>query len=66
MKKPFSLENKTAIVTGGSKGIGEGLTQLVAEEGAVPVIATRSKETGERLAQELKSQGKEAIEHLEK
>ena len=56
----LGIKDKVMIVTGGSKGIGEGITRRVAEEGAIPVIAGRDKETGERLLAELKSQGKEA------
>ena len=48
------------IVTGGSKGIGEGITRRLAEEGAIPVFATRDKPTGESLLTELKSAGKQA------
>jgi L-fucose dehydrogenase len=56
----LGIKNKVMIVTGGSKGIGEAVTRSIAEEGAVPVIATRDKETGESLMKELKEQGKEA------
>lgn len=56
----LGIKNKVMIITGGSKGIGEGITRRVAEEGAIPVIASRSKETGERLLQELEEKGKEA------
>jgi len=56
----LGIQNKVMIVTGGSKGIGEGITRRVAEEGAIPVIASRAKETGESLVEELKEKGKEA------
>ena len=56
----LGIKNKVLIVTGGSKGIGEGITRLAAEEGAIPVIAGRNKETGENLLKELNNQGKEA------
>lgn len=48
------------IVTGGSKGIGEGITRRLADEGAIPVIAGRDTATGEALRDELKKQGKDA------
>ena len=56
----LGIKDKVMIVTGGSKGIGEGITRRVAEEGAIPVIAGRDKETGDRLRAELQRQGKEA------
>ncbi len=56
----LKIKNKVVIVTGGSKGIGEGITRFAADEGAIPVIAGRNKETGENLLAEMKNQGKEA------
>ena len=38
----LNLANKVFIVTGGSKGIGEGITRAIAAEGGKVVIATRS------------------------
>ncbi|MCM4156925.1 SDR family oxidoreductase [Gramella sp. AN32] len=40
----LKLQNKVIIVTGGSKGIGNGICNLLAEEGAIPVIIGRNKE----------------------
>lgn len=40
----LNLENKVIIVTGGSKGIGNGICNVLAEEGAIPVIVGRNKE----------------------
>ncbi|GAB4040107.1 SDR family oxidoreductase (plasmid) [Spirosoma sp. SC4-14] len=37
------LENKVIIVTGGAKGIGEGIVQMLAAEGAIPVIIGRNE-----------------------
>ena len=56
----LGIKDKVVIITGGSKGIGEAITRQVAEEGAIPVIVSRSKETAERLQKELKSSGKES------
>ncbi len=40
----LELKNKVIIVTGGAKGIGEGITNILAKEGAIPVIVGRSEE----------------------
>jgi L-fucose dehydrogenase len=56
----LGITNKVMIVTGGSKGIGEGITRAIADEGAIPVIAGRDQETGEQLCAELAAAGKRA------
>ncbi len=38
----LNLKDKVYIVTGGSKGIGEGISRAIAAEGGIVVIATRS------------------------
>ena len=39
----LELKNKVIIVTGGAKGIGEGIVRVLASEGAIPVIVGRSE-----------------------
>lgn len=39
----LNLKNKVYIITGGSKGIGEGISRAVAKEGGIVVIATRTE-----------------------
>lgn len=39
----LQLKNKIIIVTGGAKGIGEGIVKVLAKEGAVPVIIGRNE-----------------------
>lgn len=39
----LGLKDKVIIVTGGSKGIGNGICNLLAQEGAIPVILGRSQ-----------------------
>jgi L-fucose dehydrogenase len=58
----LQLENKIFIVTGGAKGIGEGIVRALANEAAVPVIIGRSEEDNLRLLNELKSKGHDAFQ----
>lgn len=39
----LQLTNKVIIVTGGAKGIGEGIVKVLAQEGAIPVIVGRNE-----------------------
>lgn len=47
------LSGKTAIVTGGSAGIGKAIAAEFLDQGATVVIANRSEETGRAVAEEL-------------
>jgi L-fucose dehydrogenase len=49
----MKLRDKVAIVTGSSKGIGEGIARVFVREGAKVVITCRSVEAGERVTREL-------------
>ncbi|KAA5542454.1 L-fucose dehydrogenase [Adhaeribacter rhizoryzae] len=40
----LGLKDKVIIVTGGAKGIGEGIVKVLAAEGAIPVIIGRNEE----------------------
>ena len=41
----LGLKGKIIIVTGGSKGIGSGIVSVLSEEGAIPIIVGRDKDT---------------------
>ena len=54
MKDTFSLQGKTAIVTGGNRGIGEGISQGFASMGCNIVIAARDTGKIRETAQEIR------------
>lgn len=54
------LKDKVVIVTGGTKGIGEGITRSMANEDAVVVFVNRRGDEGAVIERELNSQGKRA------
>lgn len=51
----LSLKDKVIIVTGGAKGIGEGIALKLAQEGAVPVIIGRDERDNNKVVNEIKS-----------
>jgi gluconate 5-dehydrogenase len=51
---PFSLEDKLAIVTGGSRGIGSGAARALAQSGAGVILVGRNLVELERTATELR------------
>jgi 3-oxoacyl-[acyl-carrier protein] reductase len=52
-----SLEGRTAIVTGGGQGVGEGIARALASRGANVVIAARRASTGEPIAAAIRADG---------
>ncbi|WP_436859118.1 3-oxoacyl-ACP reductase FabG [Citrobacter tructae] len=57
----MSLSNKVALVTGASRGLGRGIAQVLAAQGAAVVICDVDKEGGEKTAQEFIRAGHKAV-----
>jgi len=56
----LNLKNKVIIVTGGAKGIGEGIVNALAAEGAIPVIIGRSREDNLKVVDAITANGGQA------
>lgn len=57
----FSLEGKVAVVTGGSRGIGQAIAQGYAKAGAKVVVTSRKIDDLEETAAQIKAFGGEAL-----
>lgn len=58
---PEQFEDKVALVTGGNSGIGKSAAIMFAERGAKVVIAARRVEEGEKVVDEIRGKGGDAI-----
>ncbi len=58
----LQLQNKLIIVTGGAKGIGEGISKVLAAEGAIPVIVGRSGEDNLKTVSDIETTGGKAYQ----
>lgn len=56
----LNLKDKIIIVTGGAKGIGEGIVNVLADEGAFPVIIGRSEDDNFKTVEAIEGKGGKA------
>jgi L-fucose dehydrogenase len=56
----LQLKDKVIIVTGGAKGIGEGICKVLAMEGAIPVIIGRNEKNNEATVEAINLMGGKA------
>lgn len=55
----FSLEGKVALITGASKGIGFGISEIFAAAGAKVIISSRKQDALDEMANQLNAKGYE-------
>jgi L-fucose dehydrogenase len=51
------LKDKVIVVTGGAKGIGLGIVEVLAKEGAIPVIVGRNESDNQHALDQIKEKG---------
>lgn len=56
------LKDKVIIVTGGAKGIGEGISKVLAREGAIPVIIGRKADDNLKVVHAIEAAGGRAFQ----
>lgn len=58
----LQLTNKVIIVTGGAKGIGEGIVNVLAAEGAIPVVVGRNEDDNQKVVSAIEAKGQKAFQ----
>ncbi|MFX8984346.1 SDR family NAD(P)-dependent oxidoreductase, partial [Acinetobacter baumannii] len=56
----LQLQNKVIVVTGGAKGIGLGVAEILAAERAIPVIIGRNPDDNQRAVSQIEAAGHRA------
>lgn len=55
-----SLQGKIAIVTGGGRGLGQAICQMLSEAGAIAIVADIQKDLAEKVSQDIQQEGGKA------
>ena len=58
----LQLKDKVIIVTGGAKGIGEGIVNVLAREGAIPVVVGRNETDNLKVVDRILASGGQAFQ----
>jgi L-fucose dehydrogenase len=58
----LQLKDKVIIVTGGAKGIGEGIVQVLAAEGAIPVVIGRNETDNLKVVNQMIADGGQSFQ----
>jgi len=60
----LQLRDKVIIVTGGAKGIGEGIVEVLAREGAIPAIVGRNEADNNEALKKINGKGFQVVAEL--
>jgi len=58
----LKLQEKVIVVSGGAKGIGEGIVRVLAKEGAIPFIVGRNAEDNRKAVASVEAEGGKAFQ----
>jgi gluconate 5-dehydrogenase len=60
-KISFHLDGKVAVVIGGTRGIGRGISLTLADHGATVIPASRTEQNAKKVVDEIKTMGRDSL-----